>query len=65
MYVRLDGFEHLRFEKHALEAEPVQGVLLHHAHYGRGEVCADVAEPAGDVGERSPCPTFLLSFSPP
>src|SRR5215212_7415175 len=59
VHVGLYGLEHLRFEEHALEAEPFQGVLLHDAHDRRGEVRADVTEPAGDVGDGSPVPDVL------
>jgi hypothetical protein len=32
MHIRLDGFEHFRFEQHLLEAESFECILLHDAY---------------------------------
>ena len=48
--VGLDGLEEFGFEKHLLEVEALEGVLLHELDDGGGEISADIAEPAGDVG---------------
>ena len=50
MDVGLDGLEEFGFEKHLLEVEALEGVLLHELDDGGGEISADIAEPAGDVG---------------
>ncbi len=50
MHIRLDRFEHLGFHEHLAQVEPVERVLLHHAHNRRWKIGANVAQPARDVG---------------
>jgi hypothetical protein len=50
MNVGLDGLEEFGFEKHLLEVEALEGVFLHELDDGGGEILAEIAEPAGDVG---------------
>ena len=49
VHVGLDGLQHLGLQQHLAQAEPLDGVALHHLHDLRREVRADVAQPAGDV----------------
>jgi hypothetical protein len=50
--VGLDGVEHLRLQEQAGEVEPLDRVRLHDLHDRAGEVLADVAQPARDLGRR-------------
>src|SRR5262249_11496191 len=47
--------------QHLRKIQALQGVLLHHADGGLGEVSADVAEPAGNARRRAaqPCRALL------
>jgi len=49
MNVRLDRREHLGFEQHPAQIQTFERILLHHAHYRRRKIFADVAEPARDA----------------
>ena len=53
MHVGVDLLQHLRLQQHLRQVQPLQRVLLHHAHRRRGEVGADVAEPARHVRRRA------------
>ncbi len=60
MHVRLDLLQHLRLQQHLRQVQALQRVLLHHPDGGRGEVGADVAEPARHVGRRLAQPAGAL-----
>ncbi len=50
--VGLDRRHHLGLEQQALHAEPLDRVLLHHAHDRAGKILADVAKPPRRVRRR-------------
>ena len=59
--IGLDRLEHFGFEQHLLQAQALEGVLLHHAHDRGREVGADVAEPARHVRRGSAAKAPLAS----
>lgn len=48
--VGFHGLQHFWLQQHLVQVEPLQGILLHNAHDGAGEVVADIAQPASHVG---------------
>src|SRR5512139_3914637 len=52
MYIRLHGFEHLRLEKHALQIQAFELILLHHLDDRGRKILTDVAQPAWHPGQR-------------